>query len=549
MLNVDQHNKNHTKTNDPMTEEQFRKNLRGTNDGKDHDQDMLHDIFHAIKNEEIVMPAEQTGLVKENYLWKCVLKRGQEENSAFLMADNGYFDHDIFSIIWGPTVAALSYVFDKSDDRDVVRRALNGFQRCAMIAAHYHMSDVFDNLVISLCKFSTLMTVSEAPYYFLPTFGANEKAMLATKTVFGLAQKHGDILRDGWKNVTECLLQLFKCKLLPPAMMEAEDFLDSKGKVQLFREEKPSAKTETGLLNSFVSFISMSSEAQQRMRTPEEDEFADVATECIKSCNLDSLVTESKFLLAESLQELVKFLVSGSQLDTGSRDAGDGVSSGSAAADDEHATLFYLEMLVRITIQNRDRVGIIWQPVSDHLSRLIMSSTGADKAFLLERAVTALMRLTIRLSRKEDLASLVVQSLKVLLALKVNVTFHVCRHITFGLYDLLRNNAANIHEAEDWAIIFGLIEVVGAGVNPVALAAGHSDEGTGKIKKRVPRKPRRPDEDSGHGASSESETGNSRQVPYLKTLMYHTVLLLNAQKMQQFSAILLSPRASWSRDL
>ena len=38
---------------------------------------MLAEIYHAIRNEEIVMPAEHTGLVRENYLWKCALKRGQ----------------------------------------------------------------------------------------------------------------------------------------------------------------------------------------------------------------------------------------------------------------------------------------------------------------------------------------------------------------------------------------------------------------------------------------------------------------------------------------
>jgi hypothetical protein len=38
---------------------------------------MLAEVYHAIRNEEIVMPAEHSGLVKENYLWKCALKRGQ----------------------------------------------------------------------------------------------------------------------------------------------------------------------------------------------------------------------------------------------------------------------------------------------------------------------------------------------------------------------------------------------------------------------------------------------------------------------------------------
>ena len=55
-----------------------------------------------------------------------------------------------------------------------------------MIAAHYHMSDVFDNLVVSLCKFTTLLTVAaaepaESPQQFVPVFGMNAKAMLATR--------------------------------------------------------------------------------------------------------------------------------------------------------------------------------------------------------------------------------------------------------------------------------------------------------------------------------------------------------------------------------
>lgn len=104
-----------------------------------------------------------------------------------------------------------------------------------MIAAHYHMSDVFDNLVISLCKFTTLLTVSDSPDQFIPIFGMNSKAMLATRMVFSLVQKHGDILRDGWKNVSECLLQLFKCQLLGKSMMEAECYVESAGRVKLFR--------------------------------------------------------------------------------------------------------------------------------------------------------------------------------------------------------------------------------------------------------------------------------------------------------------------------
>jgi brefeldin A-resistance guanine nucleotide exchange factor 1 len=74
------------------------------------------------------MPAEQSGLVKENYLWKVLLRRGDSKDGVFIHAPNGLFDHDLFSLIWGPTVAALSFVFDKSNDATIYQKAISGFR-------------------------------------------------------------------------------------------------------------------------------------------------------------------------------------------------------------------------------------------------------------------------------------------------------------------------------------------------------------------------------------------------------------------------------------
>lgn len=55
----------------------------------------------------------------------------------------------------------------------------------------------------------------------LPTvFGSNSKAQTAAKAVFDLAHRHGNILREGWKNIMESMLQLFRSELLPKAMVE-----------------------------------------------------------------------------------------------------------------------------------------------------------------------------------------------------------------------------------------------------------------------------------------------------------------------------------------
>ncbi|XP_076419354.1 Golgi-specific brefeldin A-resistance guanine nucleotide exchange factor 1 isoform X26 [Peromyscus maniculatus bairdii] len=448
MLNTDQHNHNARKQNVPMTLEEFRKNLKGVNGGKDFEQDVLEDMYHAIKNEEIVMPEEQTGLVRENYVWSVLLHRGATPEGIFLRVPPGSYDLDLFTMTWGPTIAALSYVFDKSLEETIVQKAISGFRKCAMISAHYGLSDVFDNLIISLCKFTALS--SESIETLPSVFGSNPKAHSAAKTVFHLAHRHGDILREGWKNIMEAMLQLFRAQLLPKPMVEVEDFVDPNGKISLQREEMPSNRGESSVL-SFVSWLTLSGPEQSSVRGPstENQEAKRVALDCIKQCDPEKMITESKFLQLESLQELMKALVS--------------VTPDEETYDEEDAA-FCLEVLLRIVLENRDRVGCVWQTVRDHLYHLCVQAQ--DFCFLVERAVVGLLRLAIRLLRREEISGQVLLSLRILLLMKPSVLSRVSHQVAYGLHELLKTNAANIHSGDDWATLFTLLECIGSGVKP-----------------------------------------------------------------------------------
>ncbi|KAL3876500.1 hypothetical protein ACJMK2_034342, partial [Sinanodonta woodiana] len=460
MLNVDQHNHNVKKQNIPMTVEEFKKNLAKTNGGQDFEHEMLEEIYQAIKNEEIVMPAEHTGLVRENYLWKVLLKRGATKEGIFLHTPTGIFDHDLFTLIWGPTVAALSFVFDKSGDEAIIQKAVSGFRKCAMISAHYCMSDVFDNLVISLCKFTTLLSAAESPEAIPVSFGSNFKAQLAARTVFGLAHRHCNILREGWKNILDCMLQLYRAKLLPKPMVEAEDFVNLSGKISIMKEEiQTTQRSETGVLSSFYSYFTMSEPANTKGPTPEELEASKVAQACIRDCCLEQLINDTKFLTEESLQELVKALVFASQGPEGHVHLG--------TVYDEDAAVFFFELLVKCVLQNRDRATPIWQPVRDHIYSLVVNAN--EHTFLVERATVGLLRLSIRLLRREEIASQVLTSLQILIMMKSNVIHSISQQIAYGLHELLRTNAANIHSGQDWYTLFTLLEVVGAGANPPPL--------------------------------------------------------------------------------
>ncbi|XP_060943116.1 Golgi-specific brefeldin A-resistance guanine nucleotide exchange factor 1 isoform X2 [Limanda limanda] len=497
MLNTDQHNNNVRKQNIPMTVEQFKKNLKGVNGDKDFDQDMLEDIYNAIKNEEIVMPDEQAGLVKENYVWSVLLHRGATPEGFFLHLPPGSYDHDLFTMTWGPTIAALSYVFDKSLDDSIIQKAITGFRKCAMIAAHYGFSDVFDNLIISLCKFTTLTNESVEN---LPTvFGSNSKAQTAAKTVFDLAHRHGNILREGWKNIMDSMLQLFRAELLPKAMVEVEDFLEPNGKIPLQRVETPSNRGESAVL-SFVNWLTLSGAEQSGLRGPstENQEAKQAAILCIKQCDPEKLITESKFLQLESLQELMKALIS--------------VTPDEETYDEEDAA-FCLEMLLRIVLENRDRVSCVWQTVRDHLCHLCVHAN--ESCFLVERAVVGLLRLAIRLLRREDISSQVLHSLRLLLMMKPHVLSRVSREVAYGLHELLKTNAANIHCTDDWYTLFSLLECIGAGVKPPAsfqLSSTTTDNDTGALSdsELTSHHPSEVSLDRGYTSDSEVYTEHSK---------------------------------------
>ncbi|XP_035213232.1 Golgi-specific brefeldin A-resistance guanine nucleotide exchange factor 1-like isoform X2 [Stegodyphus dumicola] len=457
MLNVDQHNHNVKKQNIPMTIDDFKKNLKGVNGGNDFDENLLEEIYASIKNEEIVMPAEQTGIVRENYLWKVLLRRGSSKEGKFIHTPNGLFDHDLFSLVWGPTVAALSFIFDKSSEPVIIEKTINGFRKCAMIAAHYGMSDVFDNLIISLCKFSTLTNTTETPKTLSLSFGNNSKAQVATKAMFRLAHHHGDILREGWKNILDCVLQLYKSSLLPKELLEAEDFVNPKGVISLVREDVPvMPRAESGLFSSFYMYIT--SDSPQKQPTQEDEAAKQAALKCIAECHCEQLFTESKFLRVDSLQELVKTLIFVCHAPESPSSIG--------GSYDEDSTVFLMELLIKIVLLNRDRVMSIWRIIRDHLLNLIMASAASDHKYLLERAVVGILRIAIRLIRKEEMIPQVLQSLRVLLYLKPTAMLQVSKQIAYALHELLRTNAANIHSQSDWALIFSLLERVGAGAKP-----------------------------------------------------------------------------------
>ena len=115
---------------------------------------------------------------------------------------------------------------------------------CASIAAQYEQHEVFDNLIIQLSKFTSLLNPHEQPHTHTITqlLNSDTKAHLSLETLLSLAHHHGNLLREGWKNILDCLLALFGARLLPEGMVTVRDFLSENGSVSLYADEAPSVR-------------------------------------------------------------------------------------------------------------------------------------------------------------------------------------------------------------------------------------------------------------------------------------------------------------------
>lgn len=340
----------------------------------------------------------------------------------------------------------------------MTKKIVEGFMHSAAISSHYNLYQDFDAIMLTLCKFTTLYNATETNDITLSVqFGENLKARTAMKSIFQFLHNYGNTMRESWKHVLDLILQLYKLNLLPQSFLEIEDFTDQ-GKVQLHLQYEaiPKPKSEGSLFSSL--YLYLSSESQP---SDQDQETIKRARKCIKDCQIDHIIKDSKVLHHDSLTEVISYLLSLIKPPISHKSIGHGY--------EENLVIFHLELLTKILIQNRDRVSPFWPKCSEQLHELIINSASCGYENLLKRSTVALLKLAKDLMRNEELASTILQSLKIFLRLKSKLLNYIAIPVAIGMYELLTTSAQNIHTEADWNIVFTLLECVGAGaISPEA---------------------------------------------------------------------------------
>ena len=222
MLNTDLHNPN-IKGQKRMTYEDFARNLRGVNGGKDFASEYLHEIYASIKNNEIILPDEHNNKQSFDYAWEELLLKART-TGPLVICDTNVFDADMFSATWKPIIATLSYVFMSASDDAVFSRVVAGFDQCAQIAAKYDLTDALDHVIFCLSSMTSLAT-PETSSTALNTevqagkksvmvselavrFGRDFKAQLASVVLFGIISGKEAKVKNGWKLVSSVICEV-----------------------------------------------------------------------------------------------------------------------------------------------------------------------------------------------------------------------------------------------------------------------------------------------------------------------------------------------------
>eukprot|EP00884_Botryococcus_braunii_P022699 jgi/Botrbrau1/9112/Bobra.0305s0016.2 len=451
MLNTDQHN---VQVKKKMTVDEFIKNNRGINDREDLPQDFLRDLYHSISRNEIRISSESQAFAAASpVLWAEIKQqsegpRGQRLETLGLSTPR--VDREMFSLMWGPTVAAVSVVLDHAEDLGVVRQALDGLLLSAKIASFHHVDEVMDSLVISLSKFTSVLNpTSPKPAM---AFGENEKMRMATETVFALASRYGDSLHSGWRNILDIVIRLHKLNLLPPSVliMESEDPEAARQRLPRPPVSRRTPSAGSIISRAFSSLISIDSPESGEEASSREMAATQRTLACIAACRIDELFADSKFLRAESLLELVKAIMM----------APGPVSRIAASGEDSDTAEVCLELVIAVALRNRDRILLMWPLVHDYLAAIMAPEGSRSASPLVARAALGLLRVCQRLlPYKEDTAEGLLKSLHLVLRLNPSVAWDLAHRIAAEVLALVKGSGSHVQSVRGWRTVTALISM------------------------------------------------------------------------------------------
>lgn len=374
MLNTDAHSSTLAKQK-RMSKEDFLKNNRGIDDGKDLAPAFLEEIYDEIQSHEIVLKEEQDAalfnsapviagqgftanissalatvgrdLQREAYVaasqemanksearFKNLLKaqkRSSPRKPTSVFYSASHFEHvgPMFEVVWMPILASLSGPLQMTEDTDMVVSCLTGFRHSIRIVCLFDIALARNAFVRTLAWFTFLSNLQEI----------RPKNILGIKTLLEVALAEGNELKESWKDVLTCVSQLERLQLISNGI--EENMLPEMTKIQ----GRPSSEANR-------SRTSLQSPRQSMKRA---SSYSNAVTNEVRSQDfthaIDRIFTQSATLSGQAIIHFVKALSEVSSEEINS------------SANAETPRMYSLQKVVEISYYNMQRVRFEWSNI------------------------------------------------------------------------------------------------------------------------------------------------------------------------------------------
>lgn len=460
MLNTDQHNPQVKKK---MTEEEFIKNNRAINGGKDLPREYLSELFHSIANNEITLLERSGRSIEMNpSRWIELMNRSRSMNPFILCDFDRWLGRDMFACIAGPSVAALCAFFENADEDELLEECIEGLISISRIA-QYGLEDTLDELLASFCKFTTLLNPYATAEETMFTFSNDIKPKMATLAVFTLANNFGDSIRGGWRNIVDCLLKLKRLMLLPQSVIEFDTSSTAdapshsrteSGIVTPSQEAKfgVGSHQTSGMISRFTHFLSLDSPEDAITLGMNELE---QNLKIIKQCKIGNIFSNCSNLAVEALLNLGRSLIFSA--------AGKGQKF-STPVEEEETVGFCWDLITAIALANTHRFQAFWFFFHEYLLDVAQFPLFSPIPFA-EKGIVGLFKVCLRLLSSYQVdklpEELIFKSINLMWKLDKEILETSCQFITQSVSKIIIEYPANLQSMLGWKTVLHLLSVTG----------------------------------------------------------------------------------------
>ncbi|XVF33483.1 hypothetical protein REPUB_Repub17cG0172300 [Reevesia pubescens] len=426
LLNTDAHN---PMVKDKMSADDFIRNNRGIDDGKDLPEEYLRSLFERISRNEIKMKDDNLSvqhkpsvnsnriLGLDSILNIVIRKRDEDQHmetsddlirhmqeqfkekarkseSVYYAATDVVILRFMVEVCWAPMLAAFSVPLDRSDDEVVIALCLEGFRYAIHVTAVMTMKTHRDAFVTSLAKFTSLHSPADI----------KQKNIDAIKAIVTIADEDGNYLQEAWEHILTCVSRFEHLHLLgegaPPDATffafhqnESEKSKQGKSAVLPVLKKKGPGRIQyaaTAMMRGSYDSAGIGGNSAGAVTSEQMNNLVSNLNMLEQVGEMNRIFTRSQKLNSEAIIDFVKALCKVSMEELRST---------------SDPRVFSLTKIVEIAHYNMNRIRLVWSSIWLVLSDFFVTIGCSENLSIAIFAMDSLRQLSMKFLEREELAN------------------------------------------------------------------------------------------------------------------------------------------------